>query len=84
MAYFRGRNFSEGNDGVQNTLVFLLMSKCLKTINGNITVSEWRSKGISNEILKAINTPAPQASAPGRNMYLKFNGSCLKTAKKLT
>ena len=46
MAYFRGRNFFEGNDGVQNLLVFQLMSKYLKTINGKIKVSEWRSKGI--------------------------------------
>ena len=84
MDYFRGRNFFEGNDGVQNTLVFQLISKYLKTINGNITVSEWKSKGISNEVLQANNTPAPQASAPGRNMYLKFNRSCLKIVKNLT
>ena len=70
MAYFRGRNFFEGNDGVQNTLlVFQLMSKYLRTINGNIKISERRSKGISNKVLKANNTPSPRASAPGRNMY---------------
>ena len=58
MAYFRGRNGFEGNDGVQNLLILQLMSKYLKTINGNITVSEWRSKGIYNEVLKVHNTPA--------------------------
>ena len=76
MAYFGGRKFFEGNDGVQNLLVFQLMSKYLKTINGNITVSEWRSKGISNEVVKVHNTPAPQSSTLERNMYLEFNGSC--------
>ena len=39
------------------------MSKHLNTINGNITVSEWRFKGISNEVLKVHNTPALQSSA---------------------
>ena len=84
MAYFSARNFFQGNDGVQNILVFQLMSKYLKTINGYTTVSEWRSKRISNEVLKAHNTPAPQASAPERNMHLNFNGSCLKTEKKIS
>ena len=40
--------------------------------------------GISNEVLKVHNTPAPQSSALEKNMFLKFNGSCLKTVKKLT
>ena len=84
MAYFRGRNLLEGNDGVQNLLVFQLVSKYLKTISGDITVSEWWSKGISNEVLKSHNTPVPESSALKRNMYLKLNGSCLKTVKKLT
>ena len=80
MAYFRGRNFLESNDGVQNLLVFQLMSKYLKIISGDITVSEWWSKGISNEVIKSHNNPG----ALKRNMYLKLNGSCLKTVKKLT
>ena len=84
MVYLKDRNLSEGNDGVQNLLGFQLMSKYLKTVNGNITFSEWRSKGKSNEVLKSHNTPAPESSALERNMYLKFNGSCLKTVKKLT
>ena len=54
------------------------MSKYLKTISGDITDSEWWSKGISNEVLKSHNTPG----ALKRNMYLKRNGSCLKTVKK--
>ena len=58
------------------------MSKYLKTINGNVAISEWTSKGISNGVLKAHNTPTPQASARIRNMYLEFNGSCLKTTEK--
>ena len=84
MAYFRGRNFLGGNDGVQNLLVFQLMSKYLKTVSGDITVSEWWSKGIFNEVLKYHNTPVPESSALKRNMYLKLNGSCLKTVKKKT
>ena len=58
------------------------MSKYLKTINGNVVISEWISKGISNGVLKAHNTPTPRASAQIRNMYLESNGSCLKTTEK--
>ena len=35
-----------------------------------------------NGVLKAHNTPTPQASTRIRNMYLEFNGSCLKTTEK--
>ena len=80
-SYFKGKEYF-GTDGLQNYLVLQLISKYLKTINGNIAVSEWISKGISNGVLKAHNTPSPQASARKRNMYLEFNGSCLKTTEK--
>ena len=52
------------------------MSKYLKTVNGN-KVSQWKSKGISNYVLKTYTDPAPQASQPKRNMYLEFSGGCL-------
>ena len=58
------------------------MSEYLKTSNGNVVVSEWISKGISNEVLKVHNTPCPQVTARERNMYLEFNESCLKTTTR--
>ena len=80
-SYFRGKEYF-GTDGLQNYLVFQPISKYLKTINDNIAVSEWISKGISNRVMKAHNTPTSQARARIRNIYLKFNGSCLKTTEK--
>ena len=49
-AYFWGRNCFEGNDGTQNSLVFLTMSKYF-VLRVN-QVSEWKSKGLSNQPLK--------------------------------
>ena len=42
-------------------------------------MSESKSKGLSDEIIKAPhNTLAPKLIYSGKRMHVKFNGSCLK------
>ena len=58
------------------------MPKYLKKISGSLKVSEFRSKGIYNEVIKPPNnTLAPKIGPEEGNMHLKFDGSCLKTEK---
>ena len=53
-AYFGGKNYFEGNDGAQNLLVFQTKSKySLSRVN---QVSEWKSKGLSNQSLNLRGT----------------------------
>ena len=47
-SYFRGKNYFDGNDGAQNTLVFQTMQKYFKLSNKN-QIDEWKSKGFSNQ-----------------------------------
>ena len=59
------------------------MSKYLKQISGTNKISECSSKGISNEIInKPDDELAPTVGPLGRNMHLKFDGSCLKTTER--
>ena len=51
-SYFRGRNYFVGNDGTQNYLVFQSMFKYFKKIGNTKLTSEWKSKGLSDEIIK--------------------------------
>ena len=81
-AYFGGKQFF-GTDGLQNSLVFQPMPRYLKKISGLLKVSEFRSKGIYNEVIKPPNNMlAPKMGLEERSMHLKFDGSCLKTTKK--
>ena len=59
------------------------MTKYLKMISGTLKISEWTSKGISNEIINNLaDTLAPTVGPLGRNMHLEFNVSCFKTTDK--
>ena len=49
-SYFRGKNYC-GDNGTKNYLVFQPMYKYVKTI-----ISEWKSKGLSNESIKTPST----------------------------
>ena len=49
--YFIGKNYFE-NDGMQNYLVFQPMDKYLKFNAKTGLLSEWESKGLSDEIIK--------------------------------
>ena len=78
ISYFRGRNrFQE--DRVQNYLVFQRMYKYFFKIGNTESISSWKSKGLSNEVIKPpYNSLAPAVKFNGKRMYLKFSGSCLK------
>ena len=59
LSYFKGKQYFDEEDGKQNYLVFLPMSKYFKlnTIVGVIArVLSWQSKGLSNESIKPPTT----------------------------
>ena len=55
-AYFRGKNYFDGDDGMINYLVFQPMYKYFKrSVKGSTTyISSWESKGLSNEKISSI------------------------------
>ena len=81
MLKIRGKNHFE-EDGTQNYLVFQPLYKYFKKTGNTNNISEWKSKGLSNEVTKTPdNTLAPKLIYFGKRMYTKFNGSCLKQDK---
>ena len=90
MSYFIDKSHFE-EDGTQNYLVFQPIYKYFKAFS--ITqyleyVSEWKSKGLSNESIKAIST-ADNSFNPTLNYYgtkirVQFTGSCLKESNKIS
>ena len=45
-------------------------------------ISEWKSKGLSDKIIKPPNNAlALKLEHDGKRIYVKFNGSCLKQDK---
>ena len=86
-SYFRGKSHFE-KGGTQNDLVFQPIYKYFKAFS--ITqyleyVSEWKSKGLSNESIKAIfssdNSLNPTLSYYGTKTRVKCTGGCLKQSK---
>ena len=58
------------------------MYKYFKKIGNTDNISEWKSKGLSDEIIKSTdNILAPTLKCNGIKMHVKFNGSCLKQDK---
>ena len=86
-AYFRGKNYFDGSDGMQNYLVFQPMYKYFRTsVKGSSTyVSSWESKGLSNEKISSITTSnynqAPSLAYDNVRIKLKFVGAILKQDK---
>ena len=79
MSYSIGKNYFE-NDGTQNYLVFQSIDKYLKFNPKNGLLSEWKSKGLSDKIIKPPHTtlvPAPGFKNDGKR-YFVFRGDCLK------
>ena len=86
-SYFKSKSHFE-EDGTQNYLVFQPIYRYFKTFS--ITqhleyVSEWKSKGLSNESFKTIST-SDDSLNPTLNYYstkikVKFTGDCLKQQK---
>ena len=80
-SYFIGKNYFE-EDRAQNYLVFQPMYKCLKTISNTDNISEWKSKGLPDEVIKPPdNSLTPTLGYDSKIMYLEFNGGCLKQDK---
>ena len=76
-SYFKGKNHFE-EDGTPNYLVFEPIYRYFKKIGSTHNISEWKSKGLPNEVIKPPdNTLAPTLKYAGKKMYVKFNGSCL-------
>ena len=80
MSYYRGKIYFE-EDGIQNYLVFQPMYKFFKQIN-NDYISQWKSKGLSNEIITAPSEPNNFLNSSleylGVKLKVRFSGSCLK------
>ena len=72
-SYFRDKNHFE-EDGVQNYLVFQPLYKYFKKIGNTNNISEWKFKGLSNEITEPPdNTLTPTLKYTGKKMNVKFN-----------
>ena len=68
-SYFRGKNYFK-EDGAQNYLVFWPMYKYLKKISNTDNISEWKSKGLSDEVIKPPdNSLAPTLGYDSKIMY---------------
>ena len=88
LSYFKGKQYFDEGSGKQNYLVFLPMGKYFKlnSVVGVIDlVLSWRSKGISNESIKAPatsnNSFNPRLSYNDTKIKVQFTGSCLKQPK---
>ena len=76
-AYFRGKNYFDGNDGTQNYLVFQQVRKYLETANNSI--KSWKSKGLSDEKLNSITVfEYPNLRYHNSGINIKFDGGVLK------
>ena len=83
-SYFIGKSHFE-EDGTQSYLVFQPMYRYFKVFS--ITqyleyVSEWKSRGLSNESIKAISTSNnslnPTLSYYDTKLRVQFTGGCIK------
>ena len=81
LSYFKGKShFEEG--GTQNYWLFQPVYRYLKLIANTKDISEWKSKGLSDESIKhpttSDNSLSPLIDHFGNKTRLKFNESCLK------
>ena len=70
-----------GNDGTQNYLVFQPMNKYLKIVGNSKSISEQKSKGLSDETMSPYDTLSPTVKYDGEKMYAYFDGDSLKQDK---
>ena len=54
-SYFRGKNYFDGNNGAQITLVFQAVQKHFNLLN-QYQIDKWKSKGLSNQYLNTFGT----------------------------
>ena len=58
------------------------MHKYFLKISSTKSIAEWKSKGLSDEVIKPFNNSvAPTVKFTGERMYVKFSGSCLNQDK---
>ena len=78
LSYFIGKNYF-GNDGTQNYLAFQSIDNYLKFNPKTGLLSQWKSKGLSNKIIKPPDTslaPTPGFKDDGKRCFT-FAGGCL-------
>ena len=75
----------DGEDGSQAYLIFQPLHRYVKVIANTKWISEWKSKGLSDESIKppAISDKslAPLIDYYSYNIKVKFNGSLLRRLK---
>ena len=75
----------DGGDSFQAYLILQPVRRYIKIITNTKYISEWKSKGLSDESIKPITTSdsslAPLISYHGYKIRLKFNGSILRQPK---
>ena len=80
-SYFICKGYFEEDD-TQTYLVFQPMYRYFKKISNTDNISEWKSKGLSDEVIKPPTTSDhrlnPQVNYCGTKKRVEFNGSCLK------
>ena len=81
-SYFRGKSHFE-EDGIENVFVFQPIYRYFKIVSANDdNILSWRSKGLSDQSIKAPTTPNkilnPSLGYLGSKIRVKFNGDCLK------
>ena len=77
LSYFKSKNYFEGNDGAQNTLVFQTIQKHFDLKNVN-QINKWNSKGLSNQYLNLAGMVGDIIlSEPIKPMHLIFRGKGL-------
>ena len=80
-----GNIFFDGGDGSQAYLIFQLTHRYVKIITNTKYISEWKSKGLSDESIKppptSDNSLTPLIDYYGYNIRVKFNGSILRQPK---
>ena len=77
--------FFSGSDGSRAYLIFQLIHRCVKINANTIYISEWKSKGLSDESIKppptSDNSLTPLIDYYSYNIRVTFNGSILRQLK---
>ena len=82
LLFFLGNTFCGAGDGSQAYLIFQPLHRYVKIIANTKYISEWKSKGLSDESIKppttSDNSLTPLIDYYSCNIRVKFNGSILR------
>ena len=85
--YFRSKNYFD-EDGKQDYLVFLQLSRYFRLITNKKYISSWKSKGLCVKTITPYatsdNSLTPWIDQCGTKIRLTFNKSCLKQSNTFT